>query len=337
MEATTKKAGRVATVLVRRGTLRPGSVIVAGKTWARVRTLRNEAGQAVAEIGPGMPVEVDGWRDQPSAGDEVLQAPSEQKATDVVEYRTELEEQRKTAEDMEAINETRRLDQERQRQEKAAAAAAKRSSNTTNASDPEATSATVSQPAPTPDDQPTGQPTGQLLVPLIVKADVSGSAEAVSAYILSISSPLIAPQILRSAVGPLNESDVELADAARGHIIAFNLPADEGLKAVAARCGVRVLENNIIYRVLDDVRGVLEERLPALVRQRVLGEAEVGVGFEIGLGGRKKVRIAGCKVRNGVVGRGSRVRVMRGGEKVYDGESSEHVLIVLEWVVECSG
>ncbi|KAK0783389.1 translation initiation factor IF-2 [Friedmanniomyces endolithicus] len=322
LEATTKKAGRVATVLVRRGTLRPGSVIVAGKTWARVRTLRNEAGQAVAEIGPGMPVEVDGWRDQPSAGDEVLQAPSEQKATDVVEYRTELEEQRKTAEDMEAINETRRLDQERQRQEKAAAAAAKRSSNTTNASDPEATSATVSQPAPTPDDQPTGQPTGQLLVPLIVKADVSGSAEAVSAYILSISSPLIAPQILRSAVGPLNESDVELADAARGHIIAFNLPADEGLKAVAARCGVRVLENNIIYRVLDDVRGVLEERLPALVRQRVLGEAEVGVGFEIGLGGRKKVRIAGCKVRNGVVGRGSRVRVMRGGEKVYDGTIS---------------
>ncbi|KAK0872901.1 translation initiation factor IF-2 [Friedmanniomyces endolithicus] len=314
LEATTKKAGRVATVLVRRGTLRPGSVIVAGKTWARVRTLRNEAGQAVAEIGPGMPVEVDGWRDQPSAGDEVLQAPSEQKATDVVEYRTELEEQRKTAEDMEAINETRRLDQERQRQEKAAVAAAKRSSTTTG--DSEATQAAAAPPGPTADDQLSGQ----LLVPLIIKADVSGSAEAVSAYILSISSPLIAPQILRSAVGPLNESDVELADAARGHIIAFNLPADEGLKAVAARCGVRVLENNIIYRVLDDVRGVLEERLPALVRQRVLGEAEVGVGFEIGLGGRKKVRIAGCKVRNGVVGRGSRVRVLRGGEKVYDGE-----------------
>ncbi|KAK0824339.1 translation initiation factor IF-2 [Friedmanniomyces endolithicus] len=315
LEATTKKAGRVATVLVRRGTLRPGSVIVAGKTWARVRTLRNEAGQAVAEIGPGMPVEVDGWRDQPSAGDEVLQAPSEQKATDVVEYRTELEEQKKTAEDMEAINETRRLDQERQRQEKAAAAAAKRSSTT---GDPEATPAAAAAVPPTPEDQPTGQ----LLVPLIIKADVSGSAEAVSAYILSISSPLIAPQILRSAVGPLNESDVELADAARGHIIAFNLPADEGLKAVAARSGVRVLENNIIYRVLDDVRGVLEERLPALVRQRVLGEAEVGVGFEIGLGGRKKVRIAGCKVRNGVVGRGSRVRVLRGGEKVYDGTIS---------------
>ncbi|KAK5696419.1 translation initiation factor IF-2 [Elasticomyces elasticus] len=315
LEATTKKAGRVATVLVRRGTLRPGSVIVAGKTWARVRTLRNETGQAVADCGPGLPVEVDGWRDQPAAGDEVLQAPSEQKATDVVEYRVGLEEQRKTAEDMEVINETRRAEQERQRKEKAAAEAAKRKS-VEGVEGGDAVEAAVEGAGEEP------QSTGQLLVPLIIKADVSGSAEAVSAYIMSVASPLIAPQILRSAVGPLNESDVELADAARGHIIAFNLPPDEGLKAVAARTGVKVLENNIIYRVLDDVKQVMEERLPEIVKQRVVGEADVGVGFEISVGGRKKVKIAGCKIRNGAVARGGRVRVMRGGEKVYDGTIS---------------
>ncbi|KAK4889931.1 translation initiation factor IF-2 [Elasticomyces elasticus] len=315
LEATTKKAGRVATVLVRRGTLRPGSVIVAGKTWARVRTLRNEAGQAVADCGPGLPVEVDGWRDQPAAGDEVLQAPSEQKATDVVEYRVGLEEQRKTAEDMEVINETRRAEQERQRKEKAAAEAAKRkSAEGVDGAD------AVEEAVEGAGEE--SQSTGQLLVPLIIKADVSGSAEAVSAYIMSVASPLIAPQILRSAVGPLNESDVELADAARGHIIAFNLPPDEGLKAVAARTGVKVLENNIIYRVLDDVKQVMEERLPEIVKQRVVSEADVGVGFEISVGGRKKVKIAGCKIRNGVVARGGRVRVMRGGEKVYDGTIS---------------
>ncbi|KAK5716633.1 translation initiation factor IF-2 [Elasticomyces elasticus] len=315
LEATTRKAGRVATVLVRRGTLRPGSVIVAGKTWARVRTLRNEAGQAVADCGPGLPVEVDGWRDQPAAGDEVLQAPSEQKATDVVEYRVGLEEQRKTAEDMEVINETRRTEQERQRKEKAAAEAAKRKS-VEGVDGADAVEEAVEGAGEEP------QSTGQLLVPLIIKADVSGSAEAVSAYIMSVASPLIAPQILRSAVGPLNESDVELADAARGHIIAFNLPPDEGLKAVAARTGVKVLENNIIYRVLDDVKQVMEERLPEIVKQRVVGEADVGVGFEISVGGRKKVKIAGCKIRNGLVARGGRVRVMRGGEKVYDGTIS---------------
>ena len=67
---------------------------------------------------------------------------------------------------------------------------------------------------------------------------------------------------------------------------------------------------------------MLEEKLPPSVTQRVLGEAEIAAGFEIGLGGRKKMKIAGCKVRNGVVGMKSRARVMRGGvggEKVYDG------------------
>jgi translation initiation factor IF-2 len=83
--------------------------------------------------------------------------------------------------------------------------------------------------------------------------------------------------------------------------------------------GVKVLENNIIYRVLDDVKSVLEEKLPPIITQRVLGEAEVGAAFEIGVGGRKKVKIAGCKIRNGVIGSNARVRVMRGEEKVYDG------------------
>ncbi|KAK3072705.1 translation initiation factor IF-2 [Teratosphaeriaceae sp. CCFEE 6253] len=314
LEATTKNSGRVATVLVRRGTLRPGTIVVSGQTWARVKTLKNEAGQAVAECGPGMPVEVDGWRDQPVAGDEVLQAPTEQKATDVVDYRLELEEQRKIAEDMEVINETRRLDQERQKREKAAAHAAKYGNAGANAAAP--------KPDEVVEETKDNEPTGQMTVPFIIKADVSGSAEAVAAYILSVASPLIAPQILRSTVGPLNASDVELADAARGHIISFNLPPDEAMKATAARAGVKVLENNIIYRVLDDVRATLEERLPEIVSQRVVGEADVGVGFEIGVGGRKKVRIAGCKVRNGVVGRSGRVRVMRAGAKVYDGTIS---------------
>ncbi|THZ69967.1 initiation factor 2, partial [Aureobasidium pullulans] len=108
LEATTKKAGRVATVLVRRGTIKPGTIIVAGKTWARVRSLRNEAGVTQMSAGPGTPVEVDGWRDQPSAGDEVLQAPNEQKAADVVAFRDELEERIRMAEDMEKINTQRR-------------------------------------------------------------------------------------------------------------------------------------------------------------------------------------------------------------------------------------
>jgi translation initiation factor IF-2 len=92
---------------------------------------------------------------------------------------------------------------------------------------------------------------------------------------------------------------------------------------MAENKGVKILENDVIYRTLDQVKEVLEAKLPPIVTQRVLGEAEIAAGFEIGLGGRKRIKIAGCKVRNGVVGMKSKVRVMRGGvggAKVYDGE-----------------
>jgi translation initiation factor IF-2 len=316
LEATTKPAGRVATVLVRRGTLRQGAVLVAGKTWARVRALRNEAGVAITWAGPGMPVEVDGWRDQPAAGDEVLQAPTEQKATSVVEYRLEKVEREKTAEDMEVINEARRVQSEKREQEKAAAQKAKQREGS---EDGTAAATAEEEAAPA---QPTATTSGRIEVPFLIKADVSGSAEAVEAYIMSVSSPMVAPRILSSSVGAMHESDIDLAAATQGHIIAFNLPSNEGLKAMALTKGVKVLENNIIYRVLDDVKSVLEEKLPPIVTQRVLGEADIGAAFEIGVGGRKKVKIAGCKIRNGVIGNNTRVRVMRGEEKVYDGTIS---------------
>lgn len=77
LEAGTEKRGRVATVLVNRGTLKPGDIVVAGRTWARVRSLINEHGVGVKFAAPGTPVTVDGWKDQPLAGDSVIQAASE--------------------------------------------------------------------------------------------------------------------------------------------------------------------------------------------------------------------------------------------------------------------
>jgi translation initiation factor IF-2 len=313
LEATTKSQGRVATVLVKRGTLRVGQIIVAGKTWARVRSLKNENEQTLNSVGPGMPVEVDGWREQAVAGDQVLQAPNEQKASAVVEYRTEISEREKMSEDMEAINEARRLEQEKRAKEKAAEEAERRGENAPSDETPTAL----------PDQQAQNASTRQITIPFIIKADVSGSAEAVAAYIPSLTSPLIAPEILSSDVGPVNESDIEYASTVQGHIIAFNLPQNNEALGMAESRGVKILENDVIYRTLDQVKEVLEDKLPPIVTQRVLGEAEVAAGFEIGVKGRKKMKIAGCKVRNGVVSMKTRARVLRGGvggEKVYDGE-----------------
>ncbi|RJE18019.1 hypothetical protein PHISCL_09643 [Aspergillus sclerotialis] len=107
IEASTKTYGRVATALIRRGTLRPGDIVVASTTWARVRTLRNEAGVAVDEATLGTPVEIDSWREQPVAGTEILQAPNEQKAKDVIEARRERSKTKKLGEDTSAIKKAR--------------------------------------------------------------------------------------------------------------------------------------------------------------------------------------------------------------------------------------
>ena len=115
VEATTKKAGRVATVLVKRGTVRPGDILVAGTTWTRIKTLKNEAGTLIDEATPGMPVEIDGWREQPEAGSEVLQAPSEQHAKDVVDYRLERSDVKKLGQDTAAINVSRKETLEQRR------------------------------------------------------------------------------------------------------------------------------------------------------------------------------------------------------------------------------
>lgn len=309
LEATTKKAGRVATVLVRRGTLRPGDVIVAGTSWARVRSLRNEAGTMISAAGPGTPVEIDGWREQPAAGDEVIQATDEQKAKSVIQYRLEASERTKMAADMEAVNEVRRLEQGKREQLEKAAQLAE-----TNPDSPAPTS--LSQTTTTPP-----APTFQEVF-FIVKADVSGSVEAVTNSVSALGNSEIRPYILRSGVGPITEFDIDHAAVAKGHIINFNTTIDGPIQRLAESKAVHIIDQSIIYRLVDDVRAKLGERLAPTVTQRVLGEAEIAQVFEINTKGRSTMPVAGCKVRNGAVSKTAKVRVVRGKEVVFDGTFS---------------
>ncbi|KAL2039456.1 hypothetical protein N7G274_007728 [Stereocaulon virgatum] len=314
LEGTTKKAGRVATVLVRRGTLRPGNVIVAGTSWARVRSLRNEAGVMIKSAGPGTPVEIDGWREQPTAGDEVIQAPDEQKAKDVVEYRLEASERTKMAADMQAVNEARRIEQEKREQLEKAAGLAKLA-----AADPDA--AVAPQPSYT---SPT--PTCEEVF-FVVKGDVSGSVEAVTDSISSLGNSEVHPHILRAGVGPVTEFDVEHAAAAKGHIINFNTAIDRNIRVLAEDKGVEIVDQSIIYRLVDDVKAKLSEKLRPNITQKVLGEAEIAQVFDINIKGRVMVPVAGCRIRNGVISKTAKIRVLRDvkGDKpdiVYDGTLS---------------
>lgn len=306
LEASIKSMGKVATVLVRCGTMRPGDFIVAGKTWARIRCMRNEAGVEITEAGPGTPVEIDGWKEQPLAGDEVLQAPTEQKAKSVVEYRLENEERDRLAEDMEAINEDRKALHEKRIKEKSEIEAAKKRTDEENA-EHDAEEEVETQHGPKQ-------------VYFIIKGDVSGSVEAVNDSIAAIGNSEIRPVVLRSGVGQISEFDIEHAAVAKGFVISFNSPIDPTIQRKADAAKVKLLDHNIIYRLVDDVKSKLSDFLPPLVSQKVLGEAELAQVFDITIKGRKQKPVAGCKVRNGVIGRNTKVRVFRQGKKVFDGE-----------------
>ncbi|KAE9369761.1 initiation factor 2 [Stipitochalara longipes BDJ] len=310
LEASIKSMGKVATVLVRRGTMRPGDFIVAGKTWARIRCLRNEAGVEIHEAGPGTPVEIDGWREQPLAGDEVLQAPDESKAKSVVQYRLEKGERDKMAEDMEAINENRKAEQERRDREKAEALAAAEAKRLADEG--------IEVGQDTKDTKDT-KPSGPKEVFFIVKGDVSGSVEAVIDSIAALGNKEVQPHILRSGVGQLSEFDIEHAAAAQGHLINFNTAVEPNISRLAEEAKVKIIDHNIIYRLVDDVKAELSKHLPPLVTQRVLGEAEIAQIFSINIKGRQHKNIAGCKVRNGSIAKTAKVRVLRRGEKVFDG------------------
>ena len=312
LEATVKKKGQVATVLVTRGTLTPGTILVAGTNWTRVRTLTNEHGQLVDSAGPGTPIEVDGWRGPPEAGSQTLAAPTEDAAKTAIEYREAQADRIQAALDMDAINASRREHQLRQETESSVRAAAKLAGENP-------VHAVLAAERIAAEEAAVGKTKE---IPFIVKADVSGSVEAVVDTILPLGNAEVKAKIILSNFGAVGESDIDHAAASGARIITFNLPADPTILAYARAKKVEILEHNIIYALTADITSILETYLPPKITFNVTSEADVLQIFSITAvkGGKKcQVTVAGCKVKTGAVGRRDKVRVMRGKEQVWQG------------------
>lgn len=305
LESSIKPLGRAATVLVKRGTLRKGDIIVAGNVFAKVRFMLDEAGQEVPEAPPGTPVEVFGWRDAPSAGDQVLQAPDEDKARQAVKYRDDLAAWQKTAAEV--------AEQERREREKAEA---------------DALAAELAELGETgeEDEAAEGAAAGPKLVNFVIKGDVLGSVEAVTGAVMEIGNKDVRARVLRSAPGQISESDVEHAATTGSAIINFNNTIPAHIQRLASASGVRLLDYSVIYHLVDAVKALMSEHLPLAVSHKVLAEAEVLEVFNINLRGRVYKNIAGCKVRTGQLISTGLYRVLRGKKKIFDGklESLKH-------------
>ncbi len=153
-------------------------------------------------------------------------------------------------------------------------------------------------------------------LPLIVKADVQGSQEALVQTLQKLSNEEVRVQVVHGAVGAISESDVNLAQASGAVIIGFNIRADAGARKLAENFGVDIRYYNVIYDAVDEVKAALSGMLAPEKREQITGMVEIRQVFHIS----KVGAIAGCYVLEGIVKRASRVRLLRNNGVVWDGE-----------------
>ncbi|WP_273742538.1 translation initiation factor IF-2 [Burkholderia mallei] len=153
-------------------------------------------------------------------------------------------------------------------------------------------------------------------LPLIIKADVQGSQEALVQSLLKLSTDEVRVQIVHSAVGGISESDVNLATASKAVIIGFNTRADAQARKLAEANGIDIRYYNIIYDAVDEVKAAMSGMLAPEKREVVTGMVEVRQVFKV----PKVGTVAGCMVTDGVVKRSSSVRVLRNNVVIFTGE-----------------
>ncbi|MBR2591548.1 MAG: translation initiation factor IF-2, partial [Oscillospiraceae bacterium] len=266
-----KGRGPIATILVQKGTLHNGDVVIAGTAVGRVRQMMDERGKIIKEAGPSVPVEITGLVEVPQAGDKFNAVEDEKLARELVEQRrTEQQEEKFRAYHKVTLDNLFNQIAEGEVKE----------------------------------------------LPIIVKADVQGSCEAIKQSLEKLSNDEVRVRIIHMGVGGVNASDIMLADASGAIIIGFNVRPDASASTQAQEKGVEMRMYRIIYDAIDDVQNALKGMLAPKIREVDLGSAEVRQVYKISSVGT----IAGCYVREGVITRNSIIRVVRDGIIIYDDE-----------------
>ena len=154
------------------------------------------------------------------------------------------------------------------------------------------------------------------MLPIIIKADVQGSQEALAQSLLKLSTDEVKVQLVYSAVGGISESDVNLAIASKAVLIGFNTRADAQARKLAENNGIDIRYYNIIYDAVDELRAAMSGMLTPEKKEEVIGNAEIRQVFKVS----KIGSIAGCMVTAGVVRRNARIRLLRENVVIFTGE-----------------
>ena len=261
--------GPVATLLINRGMLRKGDVVLAGTAYGRVRAMFDYKGKRVKEVGPGTPAEILGLSGVPEAGTRFEVMSHERTARD-------------KAEQAEATFRRQELAQGGPRR-------------------------TL--------EQLLGEG-GMQDLNLVIKADVAGSVEALKEALSRLSTDEVRINIVRSGVGAIADSDVMLGSASGGIVLGFNVRPTNTAKQVAEREKVEIRTYNVIYKALEDIEAAMRGMLAPETEERETATAEVRQTFRVPNVGV----VAGCYVTSGEASRNNRVRVVRDGTVIYEGQ-----------------
>ena len=269
IESGLEPGGPTATVLVRKGTLRVGDVVICGQYWGKVRALINEEGKRLKEAGPSVAVRLLGLNGVPEAGLEFSAVDDEKSARVLSEQR---------AQDARTLSNEGR-----------AKVTLENLFATLDASSAKA-------------------------LRVVVKADTQGSVEAIVEALKKLETEKVSLEVIHSAVGTITESDVSLASASSAIILGFHTRIDNGVSDVAKREGVQIKLYAIIYELIDEVKEAMAGLLDPILKEVVMGAAEVRKVFELSKGGN----VAGCVISHGRLVKG-KVRVMRRKGLIYEG------------------
>jgi translation initiation factor IF-2 len=268
--------GPTATMLVRKGTLKAGDALICGPHMAKVRALIDDKGKRIKEAGPATPVKVVGLTGLPDAGAEFEVLKNEKEARELSEQRT--------------------LDDR-------AAAATAEIAGTKRGTKLEDLLNQLEE----------GE---KKKLPIVLKADVQGSLEALVDSLRKLKSDKVELEVIHNAVGTITENDVLLASASKAIIIGFRVKAESGVTDVAKREDVQIKLYTIIYELLEQVEEAMEGLLEPESKEVVVGRAEVRQIFQLSKG----PLIAGCYVNSGRIQRSGRVRVLRRKAVQYEGK-----------------
>ncbi|XP_028633288.1 translation initiation factor IF-2, mitochondrial [Grammomys surdaster] len=308
---TDKGRGPVTTAIIQRGTLRKGSILVAGKSWAKVRLMFDENGRTLNEAYPSMPVGIIGWRDLPSAGDGILEVDSEPRAREVVEWRKSEQKEEKGKDNLKILEEKRKEHQEahRKNREKYGTLNWKERSYIKYLERKE-------QKPLKPKEKVERDSN---VLPVIIKGDVDGSVETIlnllDTYDASHECEL---ELVHFGLGDISENDVTFAETFDGVIYGFNVDAGSAIQQSAAQKGVKIKLHKIIYHLIEDLQEELSSRLPHTLEEYPIGEASILATFTV-TEGKKKVPVAGCRVQKGQLERQKKFKLIRNGQVIWKG------------------